>query len=363
MHGLFVTRRCALRYGARVHVQDTFESVSDEIFYLPNLSNTTAGRQSVLDYLMLTRQATVVVNRNTEIGYDAFTRWPGPDGGAGPTVVTGQNSVRLLDILHLSEHGERGTAASMAGSEEEAAAEELDVTGWEVRSVPLHDKMHRRLVASEHLRTLMQTRWSVGGAGDTRFLVLPPPVDPSRFSEALARTPLLDAARPTVMFLGRLDAQKDPLTWLAVACLVQRDVPNARFRMLGDGPMRATVDHVLWLAEHTTAAAAQGDGGGTDTQPDMADDEAAAAAATGVKRYPDHVRQAVLSGACDVSAISIEGAVAHAETAARLSEAHVLLLTSAFEGTPIVILEALCLGVPVVAPAVGGIADILQARV
>ena len=355
-------------------LQGLFEGVSDEIFYLPTLSNHTAGRQSVLDYLMLSRQASIVVNRNTEAGYAAFGRWSAGEFGvqmaSTRAAVSSQQELRLVDILHLSEHGDdprQPPAGAAGGGKEAGAAEEETTPEWEVRSLPLHDRIHRRFLASEHLRNVLQARWHIG-ADDRRVRVLPPPVDPTYFTPALAQhRAATDADPPTVMFLGRLDAQKDPLLWLATACLVQRDAPETVFRILGDGPLHATLQHVLWLAQDRQdsldAGETVGEAGASNllAGPGAA---AAAAAAAGVGGHiPEYVRRAFVESNCSASAFSLEGAVPHAETAARLSEASILLLTSAYEGTPLVILEALCIGTPVVAPAVGGIAAALAVRV
>ena len=48
-----------------------------------------------------------------------------------------------------------------------------------------------------------------------------------------------DATPPTVLFLGRLTAQKGPLPFLDAAALVLRERPDVRFVMAGDGDLRA----------------------------------------------------------------------------------------------------------------------------
>jgi len=338
--------------------QHLFEQVSDEIFYLPTLSNTTAGRQSVLDYLMASRRTVLVVNRNTEAGYVAFERWTAPAVDVasplvGATGASGQRNLRLMDILHLVEHDDANPAAPAP-----APRGGTQPGGWEARSHPLHTRIHRRLVVSEHLKRLLAERFRLRDAERDRFVVLPPPVDPAQFTEDAVRAAHAASTahreRPTVMFLGRLDEQKDPLLWLSAACLVQRDVPDVQFRILGSGPLRGAMEHVLWLAEqrrmgsggNQPAAAAVPLPGATEAPKEAA--------------YPDHVVRTVINSACDIGAFRIEGEVAHHDTAARLAEASLLLMSSRFEGTPMVILEALCLGVPVVAPAVGSIPALLQ---
>ena len=347
-------RAVPLRAGLR---QAQFEAVVDEIVYLPTITNATVARQSVLDYLLLSREALIVVNRNTEAGYLAFERWATPPHSAPPpsgySLVDGQAHLRLVDILHLSEHGDRDRADGAVGAQD----------GWEARSAPLHGRMHRRFLASEHLRQVLQRRWHLGVArDDDRFRILAPPVDPARFSEGAVRAAAVAAAtahatrEATVMFLGRLDPQKDPLLWLTAACLVQRALPATRFRMIGDGPLQSAVEYALWIAEERAAGR---DGAAVPAFPLPGDGGGGAEAGASL---PLHVRNMVIHGGCDASAFTLERGVPHDMSAQRISEASVLMLSSAYEGTPIVILEALCLGVPVVATGVGAVPSLLAVR-
>ena len=49
------------------------------------------------------------------------------------------------------------------------------------------------------------------------------------------------SATPTVLFIGRLTDQKNPLGFVEVAQLVAAEVPGVRFRVAGDGPRRAAM--------------------------------------------------------------------------------------------------------------------------
>jgi len=58
--------------------------------------------------------------------------------------------------------------------------------------------------------------------------------------------------------------------------------------------------------------------------------------------------------------VQVLGALSHPETLEVLSGLHVVLMTSLWEGMPILALEAMCSGVPVVATNVGGLGEIVE---
>jgi glycosyltransferase involved in cell wall biosynthesis len=114
---------------------------------------------------------------------------------------------------------------------------------------------------------------------------------------------------PLLGYIGRFSSQKNPLEWARVAALVKQAVPDCRFLMVGDGPLRNKVTlklKELGLLQYTTM--------------------------TGIRR--------------DVPRL--------------LSVMDVFLLTSLWEGLPRVLPEAMLMGVPVVASAVDGSVEIIQ---
>jgi glycosyltransferase involved in cell wall biosynthesis len=114
-----------------------------------------------------------------------------------------------------------------------------------------------------------------------------------------------DGAR-LLVFVGRLDSQKDPLLLLrAFANTVQRH-PEAQLVFIGDGQLRGALESLiseLGLTNRTR----------------------------------------------------LLGALPRAEIAAILRASDLFVLSSAYEGMPIAVLEALCSGVPVVSTKVGEI--------
>jgi glycosyltransferase involved in cell wall biosynthesis len=139
-----------------------------------------------------------------------------------------------------------------------------------------------------------------------RWRVLPPPVAPiipvARGASAWHAG--LVPGRAVLLFLGRLVAVKDPLLWLEVLGQIDRQFP-VQGLMCGDGPDRQLI--------------------------------AQAAARAGVP-------------------VLLTGTVPAAEA---LGAADLLLMTSRNEGLPLAAVEAAGAGVPVVAPAVGGLADLI----
>lgn len=119
-------------------------------------------------------------------------------------------------------------------------------------------------------------------------------------------------AWPVVGFVGRLTPEKDPLTFVRVMAALGRTRPHVRALVVGDGPMRAEVER--------------------------------AAEALGVAS-----RCRFLGERSDVPAL--------------LAAMDVVVLTSLSEGFPFVVLEAMAMERPVVATAVNGVPEIVEAGV
>jgi glycosyltransferase involved in cell wall biosynthesis len=114
---------------------------------------------------------------------------------------------------------------------------------------------------------------------------------------------------PLIGFVGRLTAIKNPALFVEAARHVLDQVPDAHFILVGDGELRSQVERQI--AELGLAA-----------------------------------RVHLVGWRRDMPAV--------------YAALDVLALTSLNEGTPVTAIEALAAGVPVVATAVGGVADIVR---
>ncbi len=131
--------------------------------------------------------------------------------------------------------------------------------------------------------------------------------DPMKYDRLTARDELGLARDAFVVGnVGRFSAQKNPLDWVRVAGAVSRRLPQARFLLVGDGPLRAQVEALL--AQE-----------GISSQTLL----------TGLRRDVGRMMAAM----------------------------DVFLLTSLWEGLPRVIPQAMAMGLPVVANRADGTAD------
>jgi glycosyltransferase involved in cell wall biosynthesis len=137
--------------------------------------------------------------------------------------------------------------------------------------------------------------------------VLPVPVS---LTGIVARS-AANGKHPVVLYVGRMARQKNLEAWADVAGMVGRHVPAARFLLVGDGPLRGTVTRAL--------------------------DRAGLAG-----RY------------------EMPGWVPNADLGEVYRSADVLLLTSDYEGSPRVVMEAGLHGLPVVAPRLSGVEDVVE---
>lgn len=147
-----------------------------------------------------------------------------------------------------------------------------------------------------------------------RVVTIPNAVDADRVRPTIGRADVraslgISPATPVVLSVGALTWEKDPLAQLEIAAAVVKARPETRFLMVGDGPMRRTIE-----------TAVRNDG------------------------LAGHV---LVVGARD-------------DVADLLAASDVLLLNSMSEGMPGILIEAGMLGLPSVASAVGGVPEVVE---
>lgn len=118
-----------------------------------------------------------------------------------------------------------------------------------------------------------------------------------------------DVAAPTVVTAGRLVGQKNPLLFVEAAARIHAILPEARFVVLGDGPLRPAVEAVI--------------------------------------------ERLGMKG-------SIELAGERHDVERVFAQADLFWLTSSWEGLPNVVLEAMACGLPVIATDVGGTSELFE---
>jgi glycosyltransferase involved in cell wall biosynthesis len=134
--------------------------------------------------------------------------------------------------------------------------------------------------------------------------------DPANVNRAAVRRELgLPPDAPVIGTIGRFSAQKNPLDWTRVAGVIGRARPQARFLLVGDGPLRPQVEAAL-------------------AHEGLAD----RAVLTGLRRDAPRL----------------------------LSAMDVFMLTSLWEGLPRTIPEAQAMGLPVVANRADGTIEAIQ---
>jgi glycosyltransferase involved in cell wall biosynthesis len=230
----------------------------------------------------------------------------------GATVVTQAAGLRGSDVVHA--HGYR---AGMTALRDRSRLRPLVVTWHNAVIAPgprgLVMRMGQRLVARGADLTLGASSDLVDlakslGARQARLAPVAAPAIPQvRTPAADVRSSLGLSDQSLVLTVGRLAPQKDYPTLLSVAASVRESNPDVVFAIVGDGPLRDNLQARIDAEELPVRLLGH--------RNDVAD----------------------LLGAADV-----------------------FLLTSHWEARALVIQEALQVGVPVVATAVGGVPELVE---
>jgi len=181
---------------------------------------------------------------------------------------------------------------------------------WVRVSAPYHEKIDLRYVTSEDLPEYAAKQYSLR---PDRFHLLDYGLEPEELPDEAACAAMRRAIREkwkipetafVVGFIGRLTEQKDPIRWLSIAAKIAQKRPGTIFLVVGGG--------------------------------ELMDQTKAAAASLGLARdvvFTDYQRDAIdYCAAMDV-----------------------LMMTSKYEGLPLVVLHALAQGTPVISSDVGGL--------
>lgn len=244
----------------------------------------------------------------------------GPMGVASPLRLTRLLPAMQPDILHL--HGSR---SGLAGTIAHAA-----VRGPAVVYTAHAFAFKRRLPAALRWlaaradaftcaradRVICLTRADVEAARNAGVLrgdavLIPNGIDHRRFLDAPDRRETLGipAGVPVVGMIGRLVPDKDPVGFVAAARAVAGVLPEARFLVVGDGPLRPRVQEAVEREGLAGVVIMTGE------RPDIPE---------------------------------------------LLATMDVVVLTSRWEGMPMVVLEAMASARPVVAPRLGGLTEVIE---
>jgi glycosyltransferase involved in cell wall biosynthesis len=169
--------------------------------------------------------------------------WTVLAGGRAVRDLRALLSARRIRLVHA--HGSRG--ALYAGL---AARRSRVPVIWHVRIVdrdPWLDGLLLRMssaVVANSAAAAGRFRGRSGAA--TKVQVVPNGVDLERFgpgaAAGLTKTLAPPAGGAVVVYIGRLERGKGPDLFLEAARVAQRTLPQARFLLVGDGPMRAALE-------------------------------------------------------------------------------------------------------------------------
>lgn len=183
---------------------------------------------------------------------------------------------------------------------------------WIDISTPYDPYIDERIVITKDLQEYLINNY---GINKNKIRVILNGLDTNSYSVNAYRGKLreklgLKTGIKIIVYLGRLAYGKGLFKWLEAAAILNKSMPSLHFVLAGDGPLKAQIQEK--------------------------------------------------ASALKISNISFIGWQEKVQEV--LDDFDVMLMTSEFEGLPVVIMEALCLGIPVVAPDIGGIREILTNR-
>lgn len=219
----------------------------------------------------------------------------------------------ILGTLAAIRTGVPGVVRTVHGlSEPLAGAQALRMRGYEyLESVAINRRTDHLIAVSAQIAAVLRARYRRTPVTEVHNGIPLPPLRSVRERKAVVSTLGIDPGRRIVGTAGRLTAVKGHVHFLHAARLMLQTRRDLHFVVAGDGPLRT---ELLVLAR-----------------------------SLGIE---DHV--SFLGHRDDVQDL--------------ISAMDVFVLPSLHEGVPMVLLEALALGTPVVASRVGGIPEVLRDR-
>jgi len=277
-----------------VEKHDNYEAVraiARDIFQLPTLLDPLSEQfvsesNEVLLHLLRSRNAKKVYVRNSFAGY-RFLKHLSESG------LKKELGLTFYDVQHLYILKDRG--------------------GWEHTTIPYHQYIDHRIVVSEDLKK--RQMYLLGRNARNTFSIISPSVDISMFASKCVEA----VNEWAVLFIGRIDEQKNPLQWVRVARILKRELATLKFIVVGDGPLL----------------------------PQMRSDAA-------------ELADSIHFTGKFISTLEIATILATGYRQGTSCRKTILVMTSENEGLPIVILEAISANVSVVAPNIGAIHELVE---
>lgn len=187
-----------------------FRKITPDIFNLPNFLDPV-NYGEFIDYLIRSREIDLIFQSNSTEGYYLL-----------PWIRKNHPNVAIVDYVHMEEWYWRNGGHARTSGAMNRIVEKTYVCNSATRDVMLqHFHCDPKKVETVHI-----------GIDEKKF-------DPSRVRSGLLYEELkISKDRPVVLFLCRLHPQKRPFLMLKIAQYVQRQLPEAAFVVIGDGPQR-----------------------------------------------------------------------------------------------------------------------------